>query len=58
MGEAQREHIVECQDGMARPCQDADGGSETVIVRKAVVWGRCNKTVRREGSDTATAPCG
>ena len=45
MGEAQRERIMECRDGMARPWQDADGGSETVIMHKAVAWGRCNKMV-------------
>ena len=56
MGEAQREHIVECRDGMARPWWDADGGSETVIACKAVAWGRCNEMARGEGSDTATAP--
>ena len=56
MDEAQRERVVECWDGMARPWRDADSGSETVITRKAVARGRCNKTTRGEGSDTATAP--
>jgi len=56
MGEAQRECVMECRDGMARPWRDADSGSETVITRKAVARGRCNKTTRGEGSDTATTP--
>ena len=56
MGEAQRERVVECQNGMARPWWDVDGGSETVITRKAIAWGQCNETTHKEGSDTMIAP--
>ena len=56
MSEAQRERVVECRDGMARPWWDTDGGSETVIARKAVARGRCNETAHEEGSNTVTAP--
>jgi len=56
MGEAQRECVMECRDGMARPWWDTDGGNKTMIAHKAIARGRCNEMARGEGSDTTTAP--
>ena len=49
MGEAQRERVVECQNGMARPWWDVDGGSETVITRKAIAQGLVQRNSTRGG---------